>query len=225
MLKVDCVQIFVFLFRLFHKDMPKLNYQKELEKILENISSKGKVPTLFLHCCCAPCSSYVLEYLSDYFEITVYYYNPNIFPESEYQKRMNELKRFIGVLPVKNPVHFEECEYHSFEFYSKVKGMENEPEGGSRCFVCYELRLEQTARKAAELGFDYFTTTLSISPLKNAQKLNEIGMRMAEKYKTAYLPSDFKKKEGFKRSIVLSAQYDLYRQNYCGCVFSKKTDS
>ena len=202
--------------------MQKINYQKNLDKIIENIEKSGETPTLFLHSCCAPCSSYVLEYLSEYFKITIFYYNPNIYPEEEYLKRVAEQKRLISQLPTKNKVDFEEIGYDSSEFFNAVKGLENIPEGGERCFVCYKLRLEKTAKLAAEKGFDYFTTTLSISPYKNAQKLNEISEELGEIYKVKALPADFKKKEGYKRSIELSAEYNLYRQNYCGCVFSKR---
>lgn len=202
--------------------MQKINYQKNLDKIIENIEKSGETPTLFLHSCCAPCSSYVLEYLSEYFKITIFYYNPNIYPEEEYLKRVAEQKRLISQLPTKNKVDFEEIGYDSSEFFNAVKGLENIPEGGERCFVCYKLRLEKTAKLAAEKGFDYFTTTLSISPYKNAQKLNEISEELGEIYKVKALPADFKKKEGYKRSVELSAEYNLYRQNYCGCVFSKR---
>lgn len=202
--------------------MQKINYQKNLDKIIENIEKSGETPTLFLHSCCAPCSSYVLEYLSEYFKITIFYYNPNIYPEEEYLKRVAEQKRLISQLPTKNKVDFEEIGYDSSEFFNAVKGLENIPEGGERCFACYKLRLEKTAKLAAEKGFDYFATTLSISPYKNAQKLNEISEELGEIYKVKALPADFKKKEGYKRSIELSAEYNLYRQNYCGCVFSKR---
>ena len=196
-----------------------INYQKELEKIL--IQNKNKVPTLLLHSCCAPCSSYVIEYLSNYFYITVFYYNPNISPEEEYRFRSSEQKRLISSMVTKYPVLFAEEEYDSRQFFSAVKGLENEPEGGKRCEKCFELRLQRTAQKALEESFDYFTTTLTISPLKNASLLNTIGLSLAEKYNINWLPCDFKKKGGYKRSIELSKEYDLYRQNYCGCIFSK----
>lgn len=201
-------------------NQPKINYQKELEKKLEQIKAGGRAPKLLLHSCCAPCSSYVLEYLSEYFEITVFYYNPNIYPESEYRKRVAEQQKFIGDLGSRHPVSFIEGEYDTDRFYAMAKGMEEVKEGGVRCFKCYELRLRRTAETAAEKGFDYFTTTLSISPMKNAQKLNEIGARLANEYGVHYLFSDFKKKNGYKRSIELSKKYGLYRQDYCGCVFS-----
>lgn len=199
--------------------MQKINYQKQLDKIIENIKS-DKAPTLLVHSCCAPCSSYVLEYLSQYFKITIFYYNPNIYPKEEYIKRVEEQKRLISQLPVKNPVDFIEGDFDDSEFYNAVKGLEHIPEGGERCFACYRLRLEKTAKLAKELGFHWFTTTLSISPYKNAQKLNEISAELSEIYKVKNLPADFKKKEGYKRSIQLSAEYNLYRQDYCGCVFS-----
>lgn len=199
----------------------KRNYQLELDRITAGISP-DKPPRLLLHSCCAPCSSYVLEYLSQYFSITVFYYNPNIYPEEEFVKRIDEQKRLIAEMPLKNPVGFMEEGYHSERFYAAVKGLEHIREGGERCFACYRLRLEETARIAAEKGFDYFTTTLSISPYKNAPKLNEIGEELGGIYGVRYLVSDFKKKNGYKRSTELSAQYGMYRQNYCGCVFSMR---
>ena len=201
--------------------MEKINYQKKLDKIIENIKVV-EVPTLIIHSCCAPCSSYVLEYLSQYFKITIFYYNPNIYPKEEYLKRVEEQKRLISQLPTKNPVDFIEGRYDDTEFYNAIKGLEHIKEGGERCFACYRLRLEETAKLAKELGFDWFTTTLSISPYKNAPKLNEIATELAEIYQVKNLPADFKKKEGYKRSIQLSAQYNLYRQDYCGCVFSQQ---
>lgn len=198
------------------------NYQKELDKLIEKNKKEGITPSLLLHACCAPCSSYCLEYLAEYFKITVFYYNPNIYPESEYAHRVAEEKRLIASLPVKNKIDFIEGRFDPSEFYYAVKGLETAKEGGERCFTCYELRLRETARLAKEQGFDYFTTTLTISPLKNAAKLNEIGEALADEYGVLHLPSDFKKKEGYKRSIELSRQYSLYRQNYCGCVFSRR---
>lgn len=199
----------------------KINYQGQLDDIIAQLEKKGETPTLLLHSCCAPCSSYTLEYLSKYFKITVYYYNPNIAPLEEYQKRVEEQKRFISQLHTKNEISFIEGEYRPEDFYKAVKGLEGVPEGGERCFKCYRLRLESAAKLAAQNGFDYFTTTLSISPYKNATKLNEIAGELSEIYNVKNLPSDFKKKNGYKRSIELSAQYNLYRQDYCGCVFSK----
>lgn len=202
--------------------MNKRNYQKELDKVIENNQREKLVPTLLLHSCCAPCSSYVLEYLSRYFEITVFYYNPNIFPEEEYHKRVEEQQRLISQIPQKYPVKFVEGNYDTQRFYQMAKGLEEVPEGGERCFGCYELRLREAAIRALQMKMDYFTTTLSISPLKNAEKLNEIGERLQEEYNIKYLNSDFKKKNGYKRSIELSKEYDLYRQNYCGCIFSQR---
>ncbi len=200
----------------------KVNYQKELDTLLAGLSKEGKTPRLLLHACCAPCSSYVLEYLSAYFEITVFYYNPNISPEEEYRKRVAEIRRLIGEMEFVHPVTFVEGNYDPERFYAMARGLEEVPEGGERCFRCYRLRLEETARLAAERGFDWFTTTLSISPLKNAQKLNETGEELAEIFHVPHLPSDFKKKNGYKRSVELSAEHHLYRQDYCGCVFSKR---
>lgn len=201
--------------------MNKRNYQRELEQLISGIEP-GHVPSLLLHACCAPCSSYCLEYLSQYFSITVLFYNPNISPAAEYQKRVDEIKRLISELPAKNKISLIEGRYLPEEFYTSVKGLENEPEGGKRCHVCYELRLHEAAVVAKELGYDYFTTTLSISPLKDADKLNEIGKKLSDEYGISYLYSDFKKKNGYKRSIELSKEYNLYRQNFCGCVFSKR---
>lgn len=202
--------------------MSKENYQKKLDETIRMLQKEEKVPTLLLHSCCAPCSSYVLEYLSDYFAITVLYYNPNIYPDEEYYKRVKEQREFIGKFPVKYPVSFVEGRFDKEHFYEAVKGYENVPEGGERCFRCYELRLREAAEYARRMKMDYFTTTLSISPMKNAQKLNEIGARLAKEYGVDYLFSDFKKKEGYKRSVELSRTYQMYRQDYCGCIFSKK---
>ena len=202
-----------------------VNYQKILDKKIEEITREGRTPSLLLHACCAPCSSYVLEYLADFFNITIFYYNPNITEEAEYRKRVTEEQRLISEMPLKNSVSFLEGKYDPERFFEMAKGMENIPEGGERCFKCYRLRIAETADIAKEKGFDYFTTTLSISPLKNAQKLNEIGGEEAERVGVPYLFSDFKKREGYKRSIQLSAQYGLYRQNYCGCIYSKQAQS
>lgn len=202
--------------------MQKINYQRELDKL---IAALDKTPQLLLHACCAPCSSYVLEYLSQHFEITVLYYNPNISPEEEFRKRAEELRRLISEMEFKNPVELIVDEYDHNEFLKAVKGLEAAPEGGERCFVCYRLRLERAAKYAAEHGFDCFCSTLSISPLKNAQKLNEIGAELSQIYSVSSLPNDFKKKGGYLRSIELSREYDLYRQNYCGCTFSKSQNS
>lgn len=200
--------------------MNRINYQKELDKVIESLSQQEKVPTLLLHSCCAPCSSYVLEYLSNYFGITVFYYNPNIYPDEEYEMRVREQQRFIRAFPAKHPIDFIEGAYDKERFYEMARGLETVPEGGQRCFQCYELRLREAGELAKARGFDYFTTTLSISPMKNAEKLNEIGLRLAEELGVAYLCSDFKKRNGYKRSTELSREYGMYRQDYCGCVYS-----
>ena len=203
-------------------NVQKVNYQKELDRILKQFEKEHETPSLLLHSCCAPCSSYVLEYLSEYFRITVFYYNPNIYPESEYTKRILEQQNLIRDMKLRSPVSFLAGKYDKERFYAMAEGMEDLKEGGARCMKCYELRLRETAAQAAAGGFDYFTTTLSISPLKNAQKLNEIGTRLGEEYGVKYLLSDFKKKNGYKRSIELSKEYGLYRQDYCGCEFSMR---
>ena len=205
--------------------MNKINYQKKLDEIIAKNQSENKTPTLLLHACCAPCSSYCLEYLSQYFNIIVYYFNPNISVKEEYEYRLNEEKRLISLMEFKNPVKIIEGVYNPKDFFSAVKGLEKEPEGGKRCVECFKLRLEASAKTAKEIGADYFATTLTISPLKNAYALNEIGAQFADKYGVNWLYSDFKKREGYKRSIQLSREYDLYRQNYCGCVFSKENES
>ncbi len=198
----------------------KTNYQKKLDQLISSLGEN--VPRLLLHSCCAPCSSYCIEYLSQYFDITILYYDPNIYPEEEFYKRAAEQQRLVSQMPLKHPVKVIVDEYEPQQFYSAVKGMEHIPEGGERCFACYRLRLERAAEYAAENGFEYFCSTLTISPLKNAEKLNEIGETLTEIYPVKHLPSDFKKKNGYKRSIELSAEYGLYRQNYCGCIFSQR---
>lgn len=200
----------------------KTNYQLLLDEIIKK--ETGKVPSLLLHSCCAPCSSYVLEYLSKYFKITILYYNPNISPKEEYTKRLEEQKRLISELKTINPISLVECDYDNEKYEEAIKGLENEPERGSRCTKCFRLRLEYTVNKAKSLGFDYFGTTLSVSPYKNSTLLNEIGEELSVKYNIPYLYSDFKKKEGYKRSIELSKVYNLYRQDYCGCKYSKRKD-
>lgn len=204
------------------RELANVNYQKELEKLIEGQQKAGRVPRLFLHACCAPCSSYVLEYLSRFFSVTVFFYNPNISPKEEYEKRVSEIQRLISEMEFVHPVAFIEGEYKPEDFYEMARGLEDVPEGGERCFRCYRLRMEEAARLAEQGDYDYFTTTLSISPLKNAGKINEIGQELSQIYKVEHLPSDFKKKNGYKRSIELSHEYGLYRQNYCGCVFSRK---
>ena len=200
---------------------PNRNYAKELEYLIEKNQEQGRAPTLLLHACCAPCSSAVLEYLSRFFAITLLYSNPNIAPYEEYEKREAELRRLVREMDVVHPVQLLPCSYDGQAYCQAVEGLEGEPEGGKRCTACFRLRLEYTARQAAKLHFDYFTTTLSISPLKNARLLNQLGEELGEKYGVAHLPSDFKKKDGYKRSVELSKVYGLYRQDYCGCVFSK----
>jgi len=209
-------------------NMNKINYQKELEKIIASLQEPAKV---FLHSCCAPCSSFCMEYLRRYFDVTVFYFNPNIMQEEEYRKRVAEQKRLIDAYNQLEAdregnslcrISFVEGEYDVARYLQAVQGLEDAPEGGSRCGRCFELRLRETARVAKEMGMDYFTTTLTISPLKNAQLINEIGNRIGEEFGIAFLPSDFKKNNGYLRSIELSKEYDLYRQNYCGCDFSKQ---
>ncbi len=199
----------------------KVNFQKLMDEIIEKNKSLGIVPRLLLHSCCAPCSSYVIEYLSDYFEITVFYYNPNLYPDEEYALRSGEQKRFIREFKAKHTLSYVDCGFAPDEFYDKVRGLENEREGGKRCEKCFELRLSKTAETAKAGGYDYFATTLTISPLKNAALINSIGERFSGEYGVGYLASDFKKRNGFKRSTELSREYNLYRQYYCGCVFSK----
>ncbi|MEG2660936.1 MAG: epoxyqueuosine reductase QueH [Oscillospiraceae bacterium] len=196
------------------------NYQLILEKMLEEIKSSKNRPSLLLHSCCGPCESYVLLYLCDYFDITVDYFNPNIAPDTEYYRRMAEAKRVSEILPLGNKVNFIENALDAQVFYTAVNGLEDIPEGGERCFACYRLRMEKAAKRAKEQGYDYFTTTLSISPHKNSAKLNEIGFALEQEYNVKYLPADFKKKNGYKRSLELSKEYGLYRQSYCGCAFS-----
>jgi predicted adenine nucleotide alpha hydrolase (AANH) superfamily ATPase len=200
------------------------NYQKELDKLIDNMGKSGETgKTLLLHSCCAPCSSYCMEYLRQYFNITVFYYNPNISYQEEYRKRVEEQKRLIKAFNDKAgfPINVIEGDYEPDKFYEIAKGLEYCKEGGERCFKCYELRLRKTAEIALRQNFDYFTTTLTISPLKNAAKLNEIGESLACEYGINWLVSDFKKKNGYKRSTELSKEYNLYRQNYCGCVYSQ----
>ena len=201
--------------------MNKINYQKQLDKVIENLGETK--PTLLLHSCCAPCSSYVMEYLSQYFDITIDYYNPNIDSKEEYEKRVHEQQRLVSEMNL--PIKVIDAGYVPQTFFDMAKGYEQEPEGGKRCYRCYKLRLDQAAKLAQEGGYDYFTTTLSISPLKNAARINEIGEELAEIYHVTHLPSDFKKKNGYKRSIELSHEYDLYRQNYCGCIYSRREAS
>lgn len=201
---------------------PKPNFQKELEKVLKTL--ENQTPKLLLHACCAPCSSYVLEYLSSYFKITVFFYNPNITDEGEYKKRVEEVKRLISEMDLPNEVDILEGRYEPEEFLDMARGLELEPEGGSRCYECYKMRLKEAAFIADKYEYPYFTTTLSISPHKNAVWINEIGREMEKEYRSSFLPSDFKKKNGFKRSIELSEQHHLYRQNFCGCIYSRNME-
>ena len=193
------------------------NFDKSMQKIIDNLVKEGIKPKLLLHSCCAPCSSACLERIKDYFDITVFYYNPNLDSKEEFTLRANEQKRLCAELKVKCVI----VDYNADEFLSAAKGLESEREGGARCTECFNLRLSKTALFAKENGFEYFATTLTVSPLKNAKLLNEIGEKLSEKYGVKYLPTDFKKRGGYQRSIELSREYNLYRQNYCGCAFSK----
>lgn len=197
-----------------------MNYQKELDVIIEKLQKEDKVPKLMLHSCCAPCSSYCIEYLSNYFYITVFYYNPNIYPDEEYFHRVKEQERFIELFETKYPVSFIEGDYEKYIFYDTVKGYEKCEEGKERCELCFNLRLSKTLKVAEDNDFDYFATTLTISPMKNAPLINSIGYELSKESKVLWLPSDFKKKNGYKRSTEISKEYGMYRQNYCGCVYS-----
>ncbi|MBR1376275.1 MAG: epoxyqueuosine reductase QueH [Bacilli bacterium] len=201
--------------------MMKENYQLRLDEILKNLDEPKK---LLLHSCCAPCSSYVIEYLSNYFYITVLYYNPNIEPIEEYEKRKAEEVRFIKEFKTKYPVNMIDSDYDNSKYHEVIKGLEMEPEGGARCSKCFVLRMEKAAQVAKDNDYDYFGTTLTVSPYKNSQILNNIGKSLEEKYNVKYLYSDFKKREGYKRSIELSKIYNLYRQHYCGCLYSKENE-
>ena len=200
----------------------KQNYQLILDRLIEAECADGRRPRLLLHACCAPCSSYVLEYLTKYFQITLFFYNPNISPREEYDFRAAELCRLVEEMGLSDDVEFLYGTYDPERFTQLAMGLESLPEGGGRCKKCYALRLEESARAALEGGFDFYTTTLSISPHKNAEWLNEIGEKMGARYGVRYLTSDFKKKNGYKRSCELSVQYGLYRQDYCGCIYSKR---
>ncbi len=198
----------------------KQNYQLLMQKEIEYTKSLSQKPTLLLHACCAPCSSAVLEVLAEHFDITIFFYNPNISPRGEFDYRLEELHRLLREMKLEG-IKIVAPEYNENEFFVIAKGNEHLPEGGARCKDCYRLRLEKTAEYAENNGFDYFTTTLSVSPYKNAQALNEIGSELSVEYGVKYLLSDFKKGDGYKRSCQLSREYNLYRQNYCGCVYSK----
>ncbi|MDD6502472.1 MAG: epoxyqueuosine reductase QueH [Oscillospiraceae bacterium] len=195
----------------------KENYQKELDAVVARLTDK---PRLLLQSCCGPCSTYVLSYLKQYFDITLLYYNPNIQPRAEYDLRLENQRKVLAAMP---EVHILECAYDGEAYNAAVRDLEGEPEGGARCTVCFRLRLEETARLAAEGKFDYFCTTLTVSPHKDAARINTIGRALGEQYGVAWLPSDFKKREGYKQSITLSRELDLYRQDYCGCLYSKNT--
>lgn len=195
----------------------KENYQKQLDVITSKLTDK---PRLLLQSCCGPCSTYVLSYLAKYFDITLFYYNPNIQPRAEYDLRLENQRKVLAAMP---EVHILECAYDGKAYDTAVRGLEAEPEGGARCTVCFQLRLEETARCAAQGKFDYFCSTLTVSPHKDAQRINAIGRKLGEKYGVSWLPSDFKKREGYKQSITLSQELGLYRQDYCGCLYSKNT--
>ena len=198
----------------------KQNYQKQMDAVVASLP-QGERPRLLLQSCCGPCSSYVLEALTPYFRVTVLYYNPNIQPRAEYDLRLENQRKIIAALPTPSAVDILECDYDGEKYDAAVKGLESEPEGGARCTVCFRLRLEETAKRASELGYDWFCTTLTVSPHKDAERLNQIGRALGERYGVPFLPSDFKKREGYKRSIQLSKEYELYRQDYCGCLYSK----
>ena len=195
------------------------NYSDKCEEILNSLDGKKR---LLLHSCCGPCSSYVITYLTKYFDITILYYNPNIFPYDEYLKRKEEQIRLINEIDTENSLDIKDCDYDNDLYENLIKGLEKEPERGKRCNVCYLMRLDKTAALAKENGYDFFCTTLSVSPYKNANLINEYGSELEDKYKVRWLYSDFKKKDGYKQSILLSQKYNLYRQNYCGCVYSKR---
>lgn len=201
--------------------MNKRNYQREMDILLEKLKLEGKTPTILLHSCCAPCSSYCLEYLTEYFNIAVFFYNPNISSKEEYSLRLSEQKRLIEEMPKKNSITLIEGEYRPSDFYEIARGLEDAPERGERCQKCYYLRLKAAAMKAKEIKADYFATTLTLSPLKDSYTINSIGERLSGSMDVPYLSSDFKKREGYKRSIELSKEFCLYRQNFCGCVYSK----
>lgn len=199
-----------------------MNYNTMMEEELSKLKEENKIPRLLLHSCCAPCSSHVIDVLSPFFHLTILYYNPNIEPYEEYQKRKEEEIRFIKEFPHQNELTILDCDYDNEQYHATIKGLEQEKEGGARCTKCYFLRMKKTAQLAKEKAFDYFATTLTVSPLKNSKKLNEIGEYLSQKYEIKYLYSDFKKKDGYKHSIALAKEYNLYRQDYCGCVYSKE---
>ena len=196
----------------------KENYSLMCENILNSLDGKKK---LLLHSCCGPCSSYVISYLTNYFDITILYYNPNIYPYDEYLKRKQEQIKLINEIDCSNNLDIMDCDYDNDLYEKCIIGLENEPERGNRCMVCYNLRMEKTAKMAKECNYDYFCTTLSVSPYKNSEWINKIGEKLQNKYNVNWLYSDFKKKDGYKQSILLSKKYNLYRQDYCGCIYSK----
>jgi len=206
----------------YNTTMNKVNYQLEMDKVIKELQSQKRTPTLLLHCCCAPCATHCLTTLSPYFKLTTYFFNPNIFPDTEYEQRKNELERLVKSIDSVNKIKQLTAEYNPQDFFELAKGVENAPEGGERCVKCFYARLKSTAQKAREGGYEYITTTLTISPLKNAQLINEIGEQVAKEEGVKWLPTDFKKQNGYLNSIKLSEQYELYRQNYCGCVFSQQ---
>lgn len=208
----------------FGDERLKVNYQKEMEAVIAALPEEAR-PSLLLQCCCAPCSSAVLEVLCAHFDVSIYFYNPNIHPRAEYEKRLRQFDKLLPAAPFAKGVRQIRTDYDPAEFFDAVKGLEAEPEGGARCAECFRLRLRATAEKARALGFDFFTTTLTVSPHKDAAILNELGKEIGEAVGVRFLPSDFKKKEGYKRSIALSKAYDLYRQTDCGCIFSKREES
>lgn len=203
----------------------KENYYLLFENQLNRIKEKGKVPTILLHSCCAPCSSHVITFLKDYFDITIIYYNPNIYPYKEYKKRKEEQIRLLNEIKSKNKLNIIDCDYDNNIYEETIKGLEKEKEGGSRCYKCFWLRLDKTAQIAKENNYDYFSTTLTISPYKKSTVINEIGKELETIYNITWLYSDYKKKDGYKKSIQLSKEYNLYRQNYCGCIYSKRIDN
>lgn len=203
----------------------KENYYLLFENQLNRIKEKGKVPTILLHSCCAPCSSHVITFLKEYFDITIIYYNPNIYPYEEYKKRKDEQIRLLNEIKSKNKLNIIDCDYDNNIYEKTIKGLEQEKEGGSRCYKCFWLRLDKTAQIAKENNYDYFSTTLTISPYKNSTVINEIGKELETIYNITWLYSDYKKKDGYKKSIQLSKEYNLYRQNYCGCIYSKRIDN
>lgn len=200
----------------------EMNFNKILNDTINKHVKSNEVPTLLLHSCCAPCSSYVISFLANYFYITILYYNPNISPRDEYEPRKKEQIRLIKEINTKYSVKFMDCDYDNDLYEEKIKGLESEPERGKRCNVCFRLRLEEAAKRASLNNFDYFSTTLTVSPYKNARLINEIGLDIGNRYNVSYLVSDFKKNDGYKKSILLSNEYNLYRQNYCGCKYSKR---